>query len=434
MGVQRRKVSVDDLRIGMFVADLDRPWHETPFPIQGFFLRNQNELDQVGRYCRCVYVDVEEVRQNHVIDRMPLNDSGADGDVLKLPAIHIRNPRQYQSREPLRGEVQAAERMLDDISQAMEYVTAKVQQGRMPSLKPVENVARRMTSSIIRNPDALLWLTRVQHRDDYTWQHSLNTAIWALVLGRHLGLEPDVMEHLAQGALLCNVGKVRLPDELLKAHESELTREQWLRYAKYVAYGTRMMEQAKMPRAVINIVKCHRERHNGTGFPDKVTGQDIPLLAKIVGLVDYYEGLITPRQGGRPMSPSDAVSRLFELRNTAFQEDLVERFIQAVGIYPTGTLVRLSNDQVGVILSHRPDRRLWPSVMIVADAQHNPVQAGRVIDLAEHNEGCAASDRLKIRGCLPFGTDGIDPANNDLPMPDMGQGFSLKRLFNRMAG
>src|SRR5690606_17220490 len=120
-------------------------------------------------------------------------------------------------------------------------------------------------------------------------------------------------------------------------------------------------------------------RHNGTGFPQGVMGDRIPLSARILGLVDHYESLIAPRSSGTPMTPAQAVASLYDARDLSFQGDLVERFIQAVGVYPTGSWVRLSDGRIGVVVTHAPERRLWPSVMVVADAEGHALRKGELL-------------------------------------------------------
>jgi hypothetical protein len=160
-----------------------------------------------------------------------------------------------------------------------------------------------------------------------------------------------------------------------------------------------------LPSGVAAVVEFHQERHNGTGYPKGVTGERIPLLAKIAGLVDYYQELITPREDTLGMSPYDAVAKLYELRNIGFQKDLVEKFIEAVGVYPTGTLVELSSEEVGIVTGHNKDRRLQPKVMVILDSQKRALKHGKVVDLKEVNK-----DRnvLSIKDSLPKGAYDID--------------------------
>lgn len=416
MGVQRRKLPVQELDIGMFVADLDRPWHQTPFPIQGFYIRNQQELDQLSRYCRQVFVDVAEARkavQSAAPEEKPKSSHRGEERIIKLPAVQVRSPHHYKTTHSLKHEIREVQPLLGDVKEAMDYVAECIAAGRVPDMKAVEAVSRSMVDSVARNPDALLWLSRVQSRDDYTYRHSLNTAIWALLLGRNLGLDPDVLHRLCLGTLLSHVGKAQLPKKLLVS-EDRLSGEALKAYRSYVGRGFKALKEAGMPRVVLSIVRYHRERHNGSGFPAGANGEEIPLLAKLAGLADYYEAMIEPRDKSDQLTPAQAMSHLFEKRNVLFQEDLVERFIQAVGVYPTGTIVELSSSEVAVVITHQPKRRLWPEVMVLTDAEHRPLRNGRLMNLAKYNEEAGGSDALCITDCKPFGYADIDPSKYEV--------------------
>ncbi|TDT41656.1 HD-GYP domain-containing protein (c-di-GMP phosphodiesterase class II) [Halospina denitrificans] len=429
MGVQRKKFLVQELEIGMFVANLDRPWHETPFPIQGFYIRNQQEIDQLIRCCRHVFVDVAEVRQK------PETTAGAakpqasgkskEERVVKLPAVRIRNPHHYETTRTLKRELKDVEPLLDDVEQALDRLSESITRGdQRPDVEAVESVARSMVDSVARNPDALLWLSRVQSRDNYTYRHSLNLSIWALLLGRQLGLAPDVLHKLSMGAILAHVGKAKLPASL-RISESHMSAGQWQEYIKYPELGAGIVEASGLPRVVANVVRYHRERHNASGFAQGVSGEEIPVLAKIVGLVDYYESMIEPRDTSGQLTPAQAVSQLFERRNSLFQEDLVDQFIQAVGVYPTGTIVELSTRELGVVISHTPKRRLWPSVLVLTDQSHTPLKNGHIVDLAKAQE---EGGDLKVANCKPLGYGGIDASRYEVT--GAGSRWSWRHLMS----
>lgn len=432
MGVNHKKVSVHDLDVGMFVSDLDRPWHQTPFPIQGFYIRSQDDIRALMSHCRWVVVDVAEARQGREYEETQapafsrrVSRRGQQQEVVQLPPLQILNPVRHEATSTIRREVKLSRELLGSAEAAVERVASQLRQDTMPDLRPLSMVAGQMALSVIRNPDALLWLSRVRDHDDYTYQHSLNTAVWALVLARHLGLDENLLKQLAMGCLLAHVGKVELPREML-ANERHLDAEQFTRFKTYVERGARRLEQAGVSRAVVSVVRSHRERHNGSGFPTGVRGDRIPLLAKIAGLVDHYEGLIEPREGYQPLTPAQAVGHLFEQRNLAFQEDLVEQFIQAVGVYPTGTLVQLTDGKRGVVLSHSPRRRLLPRVMLLTDGRQLPLKSAKIIDLASYNQDRGMEDSLRIQGCLPFGTEGLHIQSLDVTGAQSR--WSLKRL------
>ncbi|MAL98391.1 HD-GYP domain-containing protein [Hydrocarboniclastica marina] len=411
MGVHQKKIPVQELTIGMFVSDLDRPWHQTPFPIQGFYVKTDDEIRALTSYCKAVYVDVAEKQSSA---ESSLATFGARGrreaeKSLKLPPIQVRNPRQYEIVNPIQRELKPAEKVLTEVQESLAKLYGQARAGATLTPKVVEKAAEGMVNSILRNPDALLWLTRVRLRDEHTYTHSMNTAVWALVFGRQLGFQPDILRQLGAGALLSQVGKAQLPANLFKP-ETEMTSDELKLYRGYPETGARMLDAAGMPPAVVGLVRHHRERHNGNGFPQGLTGEKIPLLAKVASLADHYQALVEPRGDIAPLMPAQAVGRLYEARNSEFQEDLVERFIQAVGVYPTGTIVTLSDNRVGVVLSHRPNRRLWPKIMLMTDQERQPLKAGKVIDMAEYNEGRSNGEALQIAGCLPYDTAGVDPS------------------------
>ena len=179
----------------------------------------------------------------------------------------------------------------------------------------------------------------------------------------------------------------------------------------------------------MTVVQFHRERHNGSGFPKGVRGDRIPLLAKIAGIAEFFESVITPRGEHKPLTPARAVSMLYEMRNIEFKEDLVESFIKSIGVYPTGSLVELSDGQRGVVVSHSPERRLMPRVMVMQGADRQPLKAARVIDLVRFNQTRNNGDALTVRDCLPYGTDGLNPEHFDVTGGESR--WSLGRLIGR---
>jgi hypothetical protein len=173
-----------------------------------------------------------------------------------------------------------------------------------------------------------------------------------------------------------------LPVEILaKENRSPAEQEQ---YQKFIEYGLEILHKTEgVSQQVINIVKFHCERFNGSGFPSSLSGDKIPFLSKVVGIVTVYDTVTNPRQSKYPLAPSKAMAKLYEMRDIEFQEELVVQFIQALGIYPTGTLVELSNGEVGVVVEQTFERRLKPKVMVVLDKNKKPQKEPYPLDLFE---------------------------------------------------
>ena len=253
------------------------------------------------------------------------------------------------------------------------------------SIGETKRVASEMVDSVLRNPDAFTWLSRVQEKDEYTYSHSVRSSVWAILFGRHIGLPKRDLDVLALGVLLKDVGKVMLDSELLTKVERTATEEK--AYENFVELGADILRKTPgvEPR-VISVVKTHCERLNGSGFPQGLRGDKIPLLGKIAGIVTYYDYVTNPRGSRHPIAPSKAVAKLYELRNIQFQEELVVEFIRAIGLYPTGTLVELSTGEVGVVVEQNFERRLKPKVMLVLDACKQPLAECSLLDLSEDDK------------------------------------------------
>jgi len=243
-----------------------------------------------------------------------------------------------------------------------------------------------IVDSISRNPDACLWVNRLKQHDQYTYQHSLSASMWAVSLGRQVGLPRQDLRSLAMGCLLMDVGKLRVDPDLLQA-ERELTTEEAAKVAGHVGHGLEILTECGiLNQDVIDMVAHHHERYDGSGYPNGLAGDDIPPFARIAAIVDTYDALTTHRQYASAIAPSDAIKLLYNSRDEDFQAELVESFIQAIGIYPAGTLVELSSGEVGVVVAEYRIRRLRPKVMVLLDANKNKLSAATIIDLQEEGD------------------------------------------------
>lgn len=393
MGIKQVKLNVSELTIGMYVSGLDRPWSQTPFPLQGFYLRDLDEINQLKALCNHVYIDVEKGRGPIAANlktlgptlRNRINGRDQKRSTLAEPVAPLKIQRNvYRDIQPLQKEVKRARQLHQKVYGAVVEVLDQLERNQLQSasLGETKRVASEMVDSVLRNPDAFTWLSRVQEKDEYTYSHAVRSSVWAILFGRHIGLPKRDLDVLALGVLLKDVGKVLLDDALLA--KEERTPEEEKVYQNFVELGADILRKTPgvEPR-VISVVKTHCERLNGSGFPQGLQGDKIPLLGKIAGIVTYYDHVTNPRGSRHPIAPSKAVAKLYELRNIQFQEELVVEFIRAIGLYPTGTLVELSTGEVGVVVEQNFERRLKPKVMLVLDACKVPLDEPALLDLSE---------------------------------------------------
>lgn len=389
LGIKQVKVDVNELTVGMFVSGLDRPWTQTPFPLQGFYIRDLDEIKELKVHCNHVYIDVvkgsppvrSKLKRLSPSSRNPVR-AEKSSRVTNLAPLRIRRD-VYVEVQPMEQEIGRAKELHQQVYRAVGTVLSQidVDHQHVP-IKETKRAASAMVDSVLRSPDAFTWLTRVREKDEYTYSHAVRSAVWAILFGRHIGLPKPELDVLAMGVLLKDIGKTKLPRHIIEKSAQRNPTEQQA-FEKFVDYGIEILR--KMPDVkprVTSVVKTHCERVNGSGFPGHLRGDKIPLLGKIAGIVTYYDETTNPRNQN-PLSPSKAVGRLYEARGIEFQEELVVEFIRAIGLYPTGTLVELNSGEVGVVVEQNFERRLKPKIMIVLDSVKQKLDRPVLVDLAK---------------------------------------------------
>lgn len=405
MALQQIKVRPSDLKIGMYVDRLDRPWVETPFMFQGFYIRKHREIKVLRDYCDHVFVDVERGRiptehMERVLRTEPKSRKGF------LQRVFGRAPAAAGSSiTPLRKEVNRASRVYGRLVRSFETLTEEARAGLAPDLSELRRHVRSISESVARNPDAMVWLFRIKQHSGYYYAHAMRSCVWAMVFARHLRLSSQAIEDLALAVLLADVGKTRLPKELLA--KSRWTENELQAYQRHVGYAMEMLSQTDgVSNAVVGIVATRNERYDGSGYPKGLSGKEVPYLGQIAGLVHSYDTLIEPLRGNG-CTPADGITQLYEMRDRQFEGELVEEFIQAIGPYPAGTLVELSNQEIGLVLEQNAERRLRPKVLVILDAQHKPLGKYRELDLLKETAGTGGKP-VNVRRSLEAGAFDID--------------------------
>lgn len=422
----------------MYVAQLDRPWLETPFLQQGFEIRDDSELKLLRQFCRHVYVDIARSRvaqdavmlaarvgddREQAVRRQPasphrrltlgarLLESVTCFDPTGLVAGRLLGHRQYRNRVATRKEAPHAIRAYDAAVNDMNDVLDDVRRGAGIDVEKIRVAVRPIVDSVLRNQDAMGWLVHLRKREEYNYHHSVGSAVWAAVLGRHLGFDRKGLDALAMGGALLDIGKAKLPEALL-AKSGELSGEDLDEFRRHVDLGMAVVRPTPGISAdVLAMIEGHHERHDGSGYPKGLKGGEIPVFARIAGLVDCYDAM-TSRRGWVPAkSPYDAIRELNGLTDVHFQKEIVEHFVQALGMFPTGSLVEFNSGEIGIVVEQNRVRRLRPKVMLVLDNNKQPLPEYRTLDLRKlpsaHDDQRA---RWIVRG-HEVGAFGLDPKN-----------------------
>jgi HD-GYP domain-containing protein (c-di-GMP phosphodiesterase class II) len=506
----KEQIPVDKLARGMFVAELDRPWLETPFLIQGFVIDSNEQIGEIQRCCKFVYVErslslgdqfrpdpadktipprpsgsggskaraeqdrppdvpkpgllnslkriflaafsstppATEAPQSHSSSREPTVTIYADGKDAPKPKarpIEIRpgagisneerayleratdpdasvriytekelaarngffqrlarwlglgakdsvgapsgvgapgaNAPVYADKTLIEEELPMAREAHQKVEVVVQEVIADLQNNKALDLEKVSDAVGWMVESVVRNPDGMIWLARLKSADSYTYDHGLNTAIYLIAFGRHLGLPEDQLQAIGTVGLMQDIGKLKLPRALLDKRE-RLTAPELKIFQGHVAQSVEILRGSKdATETLLEAVHQHHERYDGSGYPRALKGDEISTLGGMAGLVDTYAAMISARPYAQAKSVQQALHDLYAARNKMFKSELVEEFIQCVGVFPVGSLVELNTAEVAVVVSQNRSRRLKPRVMLVLDANRQPFAQPVMYDL-----------------------------------------------------
>ena len=396
------KVPVAELQLGMFIAELDRPWLETPFLIQGFVLCEFGELRVLRDHCKYVYIDAGKSAPIGYVQQQqrPLGKSISE-------TFSARRLTRYDDHVSFDEEMESAKRIYADYESTVARLYDTEFLGQQVNMQQVSEAVGNIVDSIIRNPDACTLLHKMKRKGDYLYNHAIGMSVWAAALSRQIGLPPNEIKRIAMGALLCDIGKVGISNRILDK-PGKLTEAEFEQVKRHVIIDDNFMERFPgLSNAVLEIIQTHHERHDGSGYPRGLSADDVPVYSRIVAIADCYDALTNDRPYGRAISPTQACRVLYELRDIHYQGEIVEEFIQAVGVYPVGTLVELNTGEVGVVISEYRKRRLRPKLLLLLDAGKQPITSTRYLNLMD----CQVTDRgerIEIKCALNGNAYGLD--------------------------
>lgn len=386
------KIPVAELQRGMFVSRLDRDWLETPFLLQGFVVETDEDIATVAQYASYVWVDAVEPAW------VPPEKRGT----LDTP---VRRKTTYINKIPASDEHARAQGVYREARRLTRTLVQDLRLGGVIDTREARNTVRACVDSILSNPDALLWMTRIRDQDHYTAEHCLNVCILAIAFGRHLGMSEADLEKLGMCGLLHDVGKMRIPAEVLNK-PGELSAREWNQMRAHVVHGRNLLLATPgILHAAVDVAYSHHERMDGTGYPRKLPGSGISVFSRIIAIVDAYDAMTADRCYAPAIPCTQALKHIYQDRGSHFDEQLALSFIKSVGLYPPGSLVELANGLVGLVLETNKRYRHLP-IVILLKCGDRPLPREKLVDLSQIEQGRLKKDFL-IRRTLKDGTHGI---------------------------
>ncbi len=364
---KKLKLHVSQLKKGMYVAELDKPWVNTTFLYQGFQIETDIQIEELKNECTHVYIEVA-----NQVDTLP----GTEFHDLK-------NKVHYTNACSVEEEFKIAK---TNYSEAYSEVKSILECAKQKENLNIENIQKHVAScadSIIRNPNALMWLTRIKHVDEYTAEHCMNVGILAMSFGRYLGLNTAELEILGQCGLLHDIGKMQINQDILNK-PGKLTDDEFNHIKQHPSLGHEMITgEAKLQSNIKEAILSHHERIDGTGYPHGIPASNLNIYTRITSIVDVYDALTSNRCYDKARPPNLALKIIYLGKGKHLDEALALKFIEFIGIYPPGSLIELNSGEVGVVLQSPTDRKLKPKIAIILDNNKKPT-IHKIIDLQKH--------------------------------------------------
>ena len=360
-------IPVTRLRPGVYVHDLNCGW------LQHDFLRNRFLVADAEDVRRIRALGVTEIRIDTArgLDPDP-PDKATAGPQAAAPAepaapAPTSAPATPAAHTPAKaaGTLERARSLHHEANMIVHDLLADVRLGRQIEVEKVEPLVARIVDSIFTRADALLPLARLKQHDRYTFQHSVSVCALMVAFARTLELARATIHEIAIGALLHDVGKARVPDEILNK-PGKLTAAEFDHMKNHVVQGKLILQATPgISPVALEVAAQHHERFDGCGYPDRLAGEAISLHGRMAAIVDVYDALTSERVYHKGMPPTEALRKLLECSSTHFEARLVHAFIRSVGIYPTGSLVRLESRRLAVVQAQHPDKPTQPRVKVL---------------------------------------------------------------------
>jgi putative nucleotidyltransferase with HDIG domain len=382
-----KQIRTDQLKPGMYIHDLNCGWLDHPFMSSTFHVRDQATVAKIVQLgIRELYIDT--LKGADVFEARPQTEVNAELE-RRLQEIAEKNAARPAVVD-LQNEAVRARRLHGDANKLVRQVLDDVRFGQKIRVDAIEPVIDSMVESLFRNQDALLPLTRLKNLDDYTFEHSVGVSALLIAFGRSMKLPKEAIREVALGGLLHDIGKAQIPASILNK-PAKLNDDEYARMQSHVGESLRLLEDTPGIGVVTRqVIAEHHERFDGTGYPHKRVGAEISLYGQMAAIVDVYDAITSEKVYSRGMAPTQALKKLLEWSNHHFDPQLVQGFIRAIGIYPTGSLVRLESNRMGVVIEQNEGKLLEPVVRVFYHAGQQHYIPPEIVDLSKVQDRVAS--------------------------------------------
>lgn len=388
-----KKIPVSLLKPGMHVSDFNAGWLHHPFVRNSMKIGSEEEVAKVvAAGIRELYIDTD--RGLDVGDGVPTAAEARRQTALQVEQFAAAaRPLAPEPRTSLADEMRRAQATFGEATRIIKGIMEDIRLGRQVEVAAARPTVEKIAASVLRNSNAMMTMRRLKNIDDYTFLHSVSVCAMLTSFAKVVEMNLQSIHDLALGALLHDVGKMRVVNAVLNK-PAKLSDEEYRHMKSHVVLGSDIVRQLPgVPALALEPLELHHERFDGSGYPKGLKGEAIPLAGRMAAIVDVYDAITSDRIYRKGISPAGAVQKLFEWSQFHFDPSLMQVFLKSVGIYPVGSLVQLESGRLGVVIEQADGNLLTPKVRVMYDGRKQHYISPEVVDLARPL-GAGGGDRI----------------------------------------
>lgn len=370
-----RHIPIADLKKGLYVIDQHKGQSLNPplYSVEGYILSDEEPEALARAGFQNAWIDDERTV-------IPPDNTLSEKDLIDL----TDTDHPLHASVPYLEEYERASRLYAKSLEVAKEITARIETHTDIALDETRELFTDMLSSLTRNYNALCSLAKLKNKDDYTFTHCINVAVFAVTLGKQLGVKNEFLIELGMAGFFHDIGKIFVPSEILNC-PGRLNAIQFNKIKEHPDLGRRYLNHyPNLPPLVCQGTRDHHERYTGKGYPAGKRGEEISLAGRLLAVVDVYDAISSKRCYKEAITPAETLAIMYQSREDDFSPGFVEAFISVLGIYPAGSLVRLSNKYYAVVVEQNESAPLRPKVVLLIDAFGARLDHPKLVDLMIH--------------------------------------------------
>lgn len=386
-----KKIHVRNVRSGMFINEICGSWMDHPFWKKAFVISAVEDLKTL-KTCGIqeVWIDTEkglDVKGEVIAPSLEEEKKKIEAELKK-----VATENRVVQRVPVQQEVQRARAVLSKGKAAVTSMFNEARMGKAIRVSDAEPLVDEISNSIARNPEAFLNLARLKDVDNYTYMHSVAVCGLMIALGKQLGLDGRDLKDAGIAGLMHDIGKALIPNEVLNK-PGKLTDEEFAIIKTHPRKGWEILNISEGANDIaLDVCLHHHERVDGTGYPDRISGDPLTLFARMGAVCDVYDALTSNRCYKNGWEPAETIRKMAEWRNGHFDERVFQAFVKTIGIYPSGTLVRLKSGRLAIVIEQTGKSLLTPIVRSFFSTKSNEPIMPEMIDLSRSKESIVSAE------------------------------------------